>query len=235
MKIKIINDLHIGAVRRGGTTPASREALRDWGLEEVDKLVHSCTSGPLIVLGDLFDTFVVTNRDWSAALEIFSKWLNNFDHPLVLVTGNHDWSPKGDALSSFHLLTDVLSRMYPERVRLVSGGVSQVMPSVYCVPHAPSQEVFELWLDSLNEVKDSFILLHANCMNPFSEGSLHSLNVDEVALRKLSKSNLVVFAHEHQFREPIPNVVVIGNSVPSSVSDLMGCDHKYCLEIEIGK
>lgn len=234
MRLRIVNDLHVGATRKAGVTPASQESLRTWMLSEVRALCLAHAAGPLLALGDIFDDFSVSNRDLSAALDVFCAWLDSTDHQLILASGNHDWSPRGSAQSSFHLLTDILSRLYPGRVVVVTDGPIEVLPGIHCVPHAPNQDIFQSWLQDLMVVRGGAILLHANCMNPFSEGSLHSLNVDETTLKNLSKDNLVVFAHEHQMREPMRNVVVIGNSVPSSVSDVLGCKSKFCLELNLG-
>ena len=54
--IKIINDLHTGVRRQGGTTTASRNALNKYIMENVKALLTWATDADvLVILGDIFD------------------------------------------------------------------------------------------------------------------------------------------------------------------------------------
>ena len=234
MKTLVLNDLHLGCHRVSGTTPESREDLRTWVFAEASRICFENLDKNLLILGDLFDGFSVDTRDVQAAIVLLHGWLEKSQRTLILVAGNHDWSPKGNKLSSFHLLSSVLTMLHPTKVTVVDERPVEVYPRVLVVPHAPNQEVFNLWLGETNGIKDGAILLHANCMSRFSEDSLHSLNVSEEQLDGMREHNLVVFAHEHIMRTPKQRVVVIGNNVPSATSDLIGAD-KFYLVLEHGE
>ena len=100
----LINDIHIGFRRVGGTTPASQEFLRSYLLGSFERLLAESKEDHVVILGDLFDDFEVDKRDILACYNVLSNHLDN-GAPLILIAGNHDWSPKGDKLSSRQALT----------------------------------------------------------------------------------------------------------------------------------
>lgn len=54
----ILNDLHISVNRVSGTTPQSREDLRNYVFAEFDRLLDTTDNdNDLVILGDLFDSF----------------------------------------------------------------------------------------------------------------------------------------------------------------------------------
>ena len=230
----IINDLHIGHRRSGGTTPASREALRSWLLSRVTSLVNSTEENHTLVLGDLFDDFQVDTRDLLAAYNIFSNWLSgNVGARLTLVAGNHDTSPKAEKVSSFRALCDFLSSAYPGAVQVVDiDEVAEPAPGVLCVAHCANQDRFDLALREAHAkckaAGCTHLLLHANYDNGFAEESDHSLNVSQEAAETFAELGVtLVFAHEHQARTALGGrVVVLGNQIPTSVSDCLRNDQK---------
>ena len=61
----IISDTHLSVNRVSGTTPQSREDLRNYVFAEFDKLLDiTDNNDDLVILGDLFDGFEVDPRDW---------------------------------------------------------------------------------------------------------------------------------------------------------------------------
>ena len=109
----IINDTHLSVNRVSGTTPQSREDLRNYVFAEFDKLLHTADGHDLCILGDLFDGFEVAPRDWLEAYLLLANWCaNNPDCTLDLVAGNHDVSMKGSKVSSFETLATVLKQQF---------------------------------------------------------------------------------------------------------------------------
>jgi predicted phosphodiesterase len=89
--VLVINDLHIGVNRAGGTTPQSQAALRDYLRNGLEQLI-SQEDEFVIVNGDLFDSFTVDTMEVMKTAVIFLKWLSKSDsRGLHLIAGNHDW------------------------------------------------------------------------------------------------------------------------------------------------
>lgn len=243
----ITNDLHLGAIRRGGVTPASQEALRNFTFKQFDKLLESTGPQGLVVNGDLFDAFDCSSRDWLATYHRFSSWLSeNPERRLHLIAGNHDDSPKADRVSSFKLLCSVLMDQYPNCQCVDVGGATWIDHGVYVIAHCANQDLFDLRLnEALEKTSDGdIILLHANFNNPYTEGSQHSLSVtEEVAKGFADKGVRLVFGHEHQGKVEIPYgcregaapVTVTGNPWPTSVADCLGSQVKRCLQLRHGE
>lgn len=232
--ITIINDLHLGCNRVGGTTPASREALSEFQFAMLDTLLAESSSTDLVIHGDLFDAFEVAPRDWLRAYIALSGWcLDNKDNSLFLVAGNHDVSLKGNKVSSFETLSEVLSRQFDNVGVVPIDDVYQLNGCIFLVAHHRNQEIFDMHLAKvcLAVREGDYVFLHANYANPHAEVADHSLNVsEEVARDFANKGVTLVFAHEHQHRIEIPHgadgdcapVVVLGNQIPTSVSDCLG-------------
>ncbi len=238
--LTILNDLHLGSVRRGGVTPSSQEALRTYIFEQFNSLLEKANGHDLVILGDLFDGFEVDPRDWLQAYLMLEVWCRkNTKCKCILVAGNHDISAKGNKVSSFETLTSVLVLQHGN-VRVV--GIDDVHlyeGHIWIVAHHRNQDVFELHLNKVLEAVQpgDFVLLHANFSNCFAEASDHSLSIsDEQAYAFNKKGVTLVFAHEHQHRvEKFPHedtgrfgqVVVLGNQYPTSISDCLGNNEKF--------
>ncbi len=246
----ILNDVHLGVNRSGGTTPASREALRNYLFSSFEGILNDTTESHVCILGDLFDQFEVDGRDWVQCYMILQGWLGrlpgksqslreltkNDVHRLTLVAGNHDHSPKALRVSSFEMLCAVLIEQFGhDRVntlgidqwtRLSHSTDKADVFDIVALAHCSNQEVFNAKLTEILEktVTGDRILLHANYDNNFAAQSDHSLNVTrEQAKAFASKGATLCFAHEHQAREALGgSVVVFGNQWPSSVADCLG-------------
>ena len=235
----IINDTHLSVNRVSGTTPQSREDLRNYVFAEFDKLLDITDNNDLCILGDLFDGFEVAPRDWLDAYLLLSGWCeNNPDNTLYLVAGNHDISPRALKVSAFETLGTVLVKQF-ENVKVI--GIDETLTVdgyIHLVAHHRNQELFDLTLAKVLSScqRGDYVLLHANYDNKFAEQADHSLNVSaEQALEFTKKGASLVFAHEHQSRVEIPHgtpadggsVVCLGNQIPTSVSDCLGNSSKY--------
>lgn len=232
MTVTIVNDLHIGVQRKAGTTPASQAALTEYIYQQVEKTITTVVSD-LIVLGDLFDSFTVDASHVVRTFTLLDNWLRSKPaFNLHLVAGNHDWSPKGDKVSSFHMLTHFLKAKWRDRVRVYDyrDGLTYVQDNIWTIPHMPNQDLFDRELDAANGMgaRDGWLLLHANYDNKFAEQADHSLNVsaDQAEALVAAGWNLV-FGHEHQGREELGgSVQVIGNQFPTSIADCLGNSSK---------
>lgn len=243
----ITNDLHLGCVRRGGVTPTSQEALRNFTFDQLDNLLASTGPQGLVVNGDLFDSFDCPSRDWLATYQRFSYWLeDNRDRNLYLIAGNHDDSPKSDRVSSFRLLCSVLMNQHDNCQCVDVGGYTQIVKGVHAIAHCANQDLFDLRLkEAIEKTSDGdILLLHANYAMPFSEGSQHSLSVtEEVAKDFANKGVRLIFGHEHQGKVEIPYgcregaapVTVTGNPWPTSVADCLGNQTKRYIKLHHGE
>ena len=242
----ILNDLHLGCVRRGGVTPSSQEALRTYIFEQFNALLEKANGHDLCLLGDIFDDFEVSPRDWLQAYFMLEAWCRkNTKCKCILVAGNHDISAKGNKVSSFETLTSVLVLQHSNVCVVGIDDVHLYNGNTWIVAHHRNQDVFDLHLNKVLEgvQPGDFVLLHANYHNKWAEQADHSLNVSEdVALKFTEKGVNLVFAHEHLHRVEIPHgtpanggtVVCLGNQIPTSISDCLGNRSKYYWTLEHG-
>ena len=147
----ILNDIHLGVNRVSGTTPQSREDLRSYVFSRFSELLRAADGHDLCILGDLFDGFEIPARDWLDAYFLLSEWCeNNPDSRLYLVAGNHDVSLKGNKVSAFTTLSQVLlGRFDNVVVTNIDGTYTIGNPGKYAfiVAHHRNQELFDLTLD----------------------------------------------------------------------------------------
>lgn len=235
----IISDLHIGVQRSGGTTPQSQQALRDYlrsGLESLLAKEHKW----VIVNGDLFDNFTVDTAEVIFTCQIFYRWLDS--HPysgLTLIAGNHDWSPRGNSVSSFHLLAAMLGLSnVADQVHSIShhNGYTEVYGNkVWAIPHMPNQDLFNAEIEKAVAVQaeGKYLLLHCNYKNTFAEHSDHSLNLSDEQVGALMVSGWsLIIGHEHiGYNLRGGRVLVVGNQFPSSVSDCLGNKEKCAVRL----
>jgi hypothetical protein len=225
----ILNDIHIGHHRAGGTTPASRETLRAYLFQSLRDVLEVSGESHLAILGDLFDDFEVPAADWVVTFQILEQHLAA-QGTLTLIAGNHDHSPRGGKVSSFEMLCEVLQKAYPTSCRVLGiNGIGEIEPNVWAIAHCPNQDLFNMRLEQALKVAPKYLLLHANFHNEFAVESDHSLNVSrEVAQSFKDVGTTLVFAHEHQARTALGgSVVVLGNQWPTSVSDCLNNDEKF--------
>jgi DNA repair exonuclease SbcCD nuclease subunit len=198
----------------------------------------------IIINGDLFDSFSVDVSEVVSTAKIFANWLDNgYKNNLHLIAGNHDWSPRGDKVSSFHLLAYMLSLpLHNEHwgsVMVYDSGFQCVDRDIFCIPHMPNQGMFDYEVIKAAEYRGHGgrqLLLHCNYKNAFTENSEHSLNLNDDQVNMLMTAGWrLIIGHEHigrTLREG--RVVIVGNQFPSSVSDCIGDDNKHCVRIHDG-
>lgn len=223
MTLQILNDVHIGAIRSGGTTPSTALALRKKLLDDFQKLLP--VAHDLMILGDLFDKANIPLTDVLETYKILVEWLEcNPENILYNVAGNHDLSGSSNVLSSFQFLGALLKHSYPSRYVHIEE--PKEIPYGYVIPHLRNQDLFDLALDQAPAGKVLFV--HANFESPFAQHSDQSLNFTR---EQVEKAKLVVCAHEHQARS-LKNVEIPGNQIASSVSDWLGAKTKRFLSLD---
>lgn len=227
----VINDVHLGAVRAGGTTQASALALRNELLAGYARLLEQAVGCDLIVNGDLFDATNVPLYDLFAAVDITTRWLfNNPDCVLYLPPGNHDLSKNRETFSSFDFFAHNIRLQAPDRVVIPRDATYIEQHDAWVVPHMPNQDLFELELSKTS--KSRYLFLHCNYDNGFATKSDHSLNLSRQQASTLL-AQWIIIGHEHQ-RKIDGNVVIVGNQLPSSVADCLGNDYKFALRLDPG-
>lgn len=142
-------------------------------------------------------------------------------------------------MSSWHLMNHFLTSHFGDRVRVFDSGLEHVSGSVYCIPHMPNTELFNLEINKACEMdgRGCFLLLHANVKNTFAENCDHSLNINDDQLGNLMRAGWTcVVGHEHvgyQLRGG--RVIVVGNQTSASVSDCLDDPTKEALRIDGNK
>jgi DNA repair exonuclease SbcCD nuclease subunit len=225
-----LNDVHIGAIRSGGTTPATALELRKVTLSSFAELLLRCRDGDVIINGDLFDAFAIPMSDLWQVIELCNDWLTGSKFTMYAARGNHDIAKNSTLMSSFDLFCKVMGSMHR-----TGGFVAITEPmeipehSAYVIPHMPNQDLFDQALKTVPKCRVLF--LHANYDNKFAVEADHSLNVSP-AQAEAAPVEFIIFGHEHQRKSALNGkVVVVGNQIPTSVADCLGNDAKYLLRI----
>jgi hypothetical protein len=223
----VLNDTHLGAIRSGGTTPRSAWALRQYLLQRFDDLLQQC-DGPLLLNGDVLDTFNIPYLDLLKTYLLLRGWLSK-GHRLHLSWGNHDVSKVSANVSSFGFLCSLLSEHPNVTVFDQPGPIKVAGADGWVIPHMANQDLFNLKLQEVPQVK--YLFLHCNYDNKFAQEADHSLNLSPDQARALPVERIII-AHEHQRSEHLQGKVLLpGNQIPSSVADCLGNDAKHMLQI----
>lgn len=214
MKTLILNDLHLGVRRQGGTTKKSREALETLMIDEFE----SCLETPhdyLIILGDLFDRRNVEEHVMARVVNLLQR------ESCVIVAGNHDLEGIYDhTMSSAEFVARISNSRWVTR--------PEKFIELQIIPHMHSQEEFNKAIQECPD--DTILLVHCNIDSPFAHGD-HSLNLSLAQMKDLADRGVDVIAgHEHTKRQ-VMNVTILGNQFPSSISDCIGGD-KYLHVLE---
>lgn len=245
-KYLILNDTHLAAARKGGTTPQSAEALHQFLLSEFKRILWENMDKDLIHAGDLFDEMEVPNRFVLEAFTILSDWMEISERRVYLIRANHDHHPAGKKLSAWDLLAEILISAKGSQVQVIRGDLTVIGDNILAIGHCDNQDLFEIELEKAIKVAPSIgvnkdhrdiLILHANYLNPFAAQSDHSLSVDEDMLARLVEAGYQVLgAHEHQARslvltngkfktlpefDPNADLIVLGNQTPSSIADCL--------------
>jgi metallophosphoesterase superfamily enzyme len=240
-----INDLHEGVNRSGGTTPVSYATLVNYAETYLIRLLdlpmkHKDNS--LLISGDLFDGFIVPNRVVLATARAIGSLIADHGIDVYAGRGNHDYAKDTTKLSSFDLLCGILADQYPDKFfpitepAQISWGEDE-MDQGWVLPHAPNQDIFDLWVKDVIEGPLPYVFVHANYNNGFAAESDHSLNLSAEQCKAMRDAGVrnIIFAHEHQQAQHPDGVIIVGNQFPTSVSDCLGNESKRALQIMGGE
>lgn len=217
MTFTIINDVHLGVQRTGGTTPETQYLLRQAGFDELARLLD-LSEGTVIFNGDLCDSYKLVPADILKAVSVLRSFADK-GGKLIGLPGNHCLSKNSNDLSAFELIFRLLVQLTPNATLQMEPG--QVAEGIYAIPHVANQDIFNLELEKVPEGTE-VLLVHANYDNGFAVESDHSLNVSEEQARTCPAKR-IIFGHEHQAAEHLEGKVVItGNQFPTSVADCLG-------------
>lgn len=222
MKYTVLNDLHLGVQRTGGTTAESAQTLRAFTLSNYKGLLNQASNN-VVINGDMFDTYSVPLVDLLDAYEITANWLSNEACHLTLIAGNHDLSKNSANIGSLQLLAFLLKDRFPGQVEFIQGATwVDEGQGIYAISHVLNQELFDL---ELGRVPDNvkYLLLHCNFDNSFAGMADHSLNLMRDQARVLVKRGItVILGHEHQGRTIMNDkVIIVGNQFPTSIADCL--------------
>ena len=229
MRTKITTDWHLSVRRMAGTTPESQGGLREYLRAS---LANQLDDTDHLIAGDLLHDFTIDTAEMMEIYSIFATWLYRYDRKLALLRGNHDYSMRGAQASSFDLLGLILKERFPNQVT-VADEVTEWKQFVL-VPHLPNNDELDLAVSKLSGVTNKVVVFHANVDNFHAADSQHSLNLSMEQIEDLvSRGNLVLCGHEHQYRSLVGGkCVVLGNTAPSSVADCIGSPKKYAWVID---
>lgn len=198
-KIRFIGDPHLGRKFKTGV-PSHRLGERESMVySEFEKLLNPSLDENLnciVIVGDLFDKFVVSPTDIDKTYNLISEAVrNNTQIKYVIIPGNHDLSKDKSLVSSYSILVKLLKH---ERVEIT---------------------LYESFKTELNDN----VVLYADCYTPFdkepinvelntydlviSVGHFDSLDIIEtgyIPTKELFElSDLIVSGHEHKYKNYI--------------------------------
>ena len=222
-RLYVINDLHLGVQRTGGTTSKSADALRQYAHRQYLELLHIAEDGDVVLVnGDLTDQF---NIDLGQAIQIYANTAEFLQEKpgveLVWSVGNHDLAKDSSKLGTVAFLGSLLESQFGDRFRLITEPCV-LRGKFYVIPHVANQDLFELELSRIPDEAE-VVFLHCNFDNTFACAADHSLNLSRDQAKVLTKAGKrVVLGHEHQGRTMMSDKLIItGNQFPTSVSDCL--------------
>jgi UDP-2,3-diacylglucosamine pyrophosphatase LpxH len=242
--VLFINDIHIAPNRTGGTTPVTQAMLLEYVHESFEHLLDiPTTDGCVLIGGDLHDGFQIPN---AALLRVYSAICARLEsgaiRTLFMSRGNHDLAKDTAKLSSFDLLAALLADAYPQRVVVITEPTliawsEHEADQGWVVPHAPNNDIHDLWIEQVRSDPTPFVFLHCNYDNGMAAQTDHSLNITKEQCAALEAAGVkrIIFAHEHVQNTHPNGVLIVGNQFPCSVSDCLNNTYKRALQIEAGR
>lgn len=110
--MKIIGDPHIGREFKSNVPLDRRGEREEMMLAELDKQLFA-PDDLIVIIGDLFDHWHIKFKYLDETLALFLEWQHrNPDKHLVILQGNHDYSPAGGVKGAFDVLELALLPYY---------------------------------------------------------------------------------------------------------------------------
>jgi hypothetical protein len=223
----VFGDVHLGTERSSGTTPFTRQKLKEDLLANYADLLCNA-KGYLLINGDWLDTDKIALKDLFECYRLTSEWLT-INEKLYISEGNHCQAGNAQNTSSFDLLCKLLVAVHGDKVVPIYGSLYLPAHDAYVISSLRNQDLFD---QALTQVpKCSTVYLHCNYDNFFAASSQHSLNLTEEQAAKLPAQRIVM-SHEHGHRKALNGKVhLIGAPFCSSVSDCVASDEKYMVKV----
>lgn len=224
MKTLIVNDLHLGVQRTGGTTLASASALREYAHQKHGQLLRLADANDcsrVVVNGDLTDVYDIPLLHALRIYEDVDSFMTEYPNiEVIWALGNHDLSKDSSKLGTVAFIGAILS--YKHKLFRVVNSAQALDNDTYVIPHVPNQDIFEYELGRVPE-GTKYLLLHCNFDNTFACAADHSLNLSRDQAKALKARGItMIFGHEHQGREVLGGaVVIVGNQFPTSIADCL--------------
>lgn len=188
-KINLIGDPHLG--KKFGGVPLHRTGERETMQMAQFKQELNAEADITIMVGDLFDTFLVTNEvlveTYNAVVEATT---NNPKRIFIFISGNHDISRDSDVLSSFHVLVEML-QAYP-RVKTFMDTAPYAVDglTMLLAPYS----MFKTAKEAISQYVDKFFDLVVGHWDTLEIAGPHNL----MPIKELGMmSNTIVSGHEH--------------------------------------
>lgn len=213
MKIRFIGDTHIGK-RPSHSTRAS--AQRHKGkVDEAIRLACDTDADLIIQLGDVFDSYQVSNNDMVRALSLYTRCD-------ILVRGNHDFSHNSFNVSALEDLGKLGTGSVISSSAMVYNYGKEQPVHIHVVPYMPTQEEFIRNLAQLEPIKGgvNILCLHTNMYAEGFKTSEVENNLTPEHAEALSQAfDLVVSGHEHNGCQK-SGVYMVGCLFPMSFGDM---------------
>lgn len=219
--VNIFSDVHLGISRKAHTTAQSSDL---WNEMIYQSAINALSNGTNIIVGDLFDKTFNHEKYLLQGVEIAKRAL--------VLSGNHDETNRADTVSSLRLLSNFIGGIIRHK-EFNEVNFYTVDNSLVFVPHCATQEQFVKCLEkAISEAPDnSYLFVHCN-RGVIMEGTQadSTLFIDEEMEQRLTaKFRTLFYGHEHKpFHSD--KVVVLGNTFPTSFSDI---SDKYSCQLNV--
>lgn len=190
--VQYIGDPHMG--RQFSNISPEKQAWfseQQWGtlkrfFDEQDK--------PIVVVGDLFDKFTVSDAIKARLLDLLSK--TKGEHEIYILMGNHDSSKNTALVSSFDLVKSVVDSwdlphlyMLKEPMRMIHDR------TILLVPWSPTKTVTEMiGFQGMIERAPDTVVCHLDRLSYGDHESRNMVPFEQLEYHKVSK---VINGHEH--------------------------------------
>lgn len=195
LKVNFIGDPHFG--KKFGDVPLHRRGEREQQQLDVFEEQLNAESDVTIIVGDLFDTFIVSNE---VLYRVYHAILRAAQarpmHHFLFLMGNHDVSRDSTLVSSFSILQAMLMHQmnveFYRTTQHITVGSSDILMCPYSEFKTAAEDVHPFWEDG-----KTFDLVVGH-WDTISFGSDH--NVLPAKMLK-DMTQLVVTGHEHNKRD----------------------------------
>lgn len=161
LKVKLIGDPHLGRVFKR-TVPISKLGLREKQVYRTfeQQLIEGNSHDYTIIVGDLFDSFRVSNEALATTFKIITKFLKTSKTKLIIIPGNHDLSKDKTKISSYSILYSMLEpyfnsnfSMLLNKSNVIDLGTSYLYLDVYDPFYKKDDEREKPFLEELEDTK----------------------------------------------------------------------------------